>query len=245
MTCIKRVGGAVCAGFLALAPALALAQSAADADLLAAKVAAMRGQWKVLDAYRARLAGRLLGAYPTYWLLAGNVERSDPRDVQAFLARYPDSPLSESLRREWLRALGAAGSWDLFREEYPRFLGDDVEIACYSFQERLARGDGEAIAEARALFVSTRETSAACDPVFAAAAGANAISETDIWNRVRRLLAASNVKEAKRAEALLPRRQAINEKTLGLVAADPERFVAHEKLGRNLDRASQETLIFA
>src|SRR5258708_7468193 len=166
LTFIKSAMLAACAALAALA---ACAQNAGDSDVLAAREAAQRGQWKVVDAYRARLAGHILEPYPAYWLLAGSVERSDPREVQAFLARYPDSPLAESLRREWLRALGAAGSWELFRAEYPRVLADDVEIACYSFQERLAHGDAEAAGEARALFVPSPAPAAAGDPGFPAA----------------------------------------------------------------------------
>ena len=243
LTCIKRVRAAACAGLAALAATIAFAQ--ADADVLAARDAAQRGQWKVLETYRARLAGHILEAYPTYWLLSGNVERSDPREVQAFLARYPATPLAESLRREWLKALGAAGSWELFRAEYPRMIGDDVEIACYSLQERLARADSDALAEARALFASARDTSPACDPVFAAALAAHALDENAAWARIRRLLAAGNVKEAKRIGALIPYRVAIADKALDRVASDPARFLAHEKLGKNPNRASQETLVFA
>src|ERR1700693_4709818 len=110
LTCIKMIKGALCAAAILLAPTGANAQSAGDADVLAAREAAQRGQWKVLDAYRTRLAGHLLEAYPAYWLLAGNVDASDPKEVRAFLARYPGSPLAESLRREWLKSLGAARS---------------------------------------------------------------------------------------------------------------------------------------
>ena len=115
LTCIKTVLAAACVAALGLAPAAVRAQSAADGDVLAAWEAAQRANWKAVDAYRARLAGHVLEAYPTYWLLAGSVARSDPREIQAFLARYPDSPLAEGLRREWLKALGASASWELFR----------------------------------------------------------------------------------------------------------------------------------
>src|SRR2546421_5925825 len=142
LTCIKRGAAALCAAIAAALPAASLAQ-ASDADVLAAKEAAQRGQWKAVESYRARLAGHALEAYPWYWLLSGNVERSDPREMRAFLERYPASPLSEGLRREWLRALGAAGAWELFRAEYPKVVGDDIDITCYSFQERLARSDPE------------------------------------------------------------------------------------------------------
>ena len=37
--------------------------------------------------------------------------------------------------------VGRWATWDVFRSEYPKVVGDDVEIACYSFQERLARSD--------------------------------------------------------------------------------------------------------
>ncbi|HEX7559398.1 MAG TPA: hypothetical protein VF386_09365, partial [Usitatibacter sp.] len=88
MTCIKRVRNAACVGLVALAPAFARADAPSDADVLAARDAALRGQWKQVETYRARLAGHILEAYPAYWLLAGNIERSDPREVQAFLTRY-------------------------------------------------------------------------------------------------------------------------------------------------------------
>jgi len=138
LTCIKRGVATLCAAIAAALPLGAAAQPS-DADVLAAKEAAQRGQWKVVESYRARLAGHVLEAYPWYWQLSGNLERTDPREVRAFLERYPASPLSESLRREWLRTLGASGAWEFFRAEYPKVVGDDIEITCYSFQERLAR----------------------------------------------------------------------------------------------------------
>ncbi len=244
LTCIKTMGFALCAAAIALAHGSSRAQSATDADVLAARDAALRGQWKVLEAYRGRFAGHILEPYPAYWLLAGNLERSDPREVQAFLARYPSSPLAESLRREWLKALGASGSWELFRAEYSRVLGDDIEITCYSFQERLARADPEVAAEARSLFLSWRETAAACDPVFAVLAASRRLTEGEAWERVRRMLSLGNVKEAKRLNALLPSRLALHERSLDKANSDPAGFLAREKL-QPLTRATLETAVFA
>jgi soluble lytic murein transglycosylase len=244
LTCIKMAAASLCAAIGTLAPLAACAQPA-DADVLAAKEAAQRGQWKVVESYRARLAGHVLEAYPWYWLLAGNLDRTDPREVRAFLDGHPASPLSESLRREWLRTLGASATWDVFRAEYPRVVGDDVEITCYSFQERLARSDAEVMGEARALFVSGREAAGACEPVFAALAAAGRITEAETWERVRALLADGNVKEARRANALLPAKAAIDEKQLERAAKDPGAFLAKEKPGRTMPRAQQELLVFA
>jgi soluble lytic murein transglycosylase len=213
--------------------------------VLAAREAAQRGQWKIVEGYRSRLAGHSLEAYPWYWMLQGSVDRVDPREVRAFLDRYPGTPLAEGLRREWLRALGAAASWEVFRAEYPKVVGDDAEITCYSFQERLARSDPEVMAEARSLFVSHRESGVACDNVFAALASSGRITETEAWERLRAMLADGNVKEARRAAALLPPRSAINEKQLERVARDPGAFLAREKAGKAVPRAEQELLVFA
>ena len=245
LTCIKTIRVALCAAAIATAPPFAHAQSPSDADVLGARDAALRGQWRIVEAHRARLAGHILEAYPAYWLLAGSLERSDPRDVQAFLARYPSSPLAESLRRDWLRALGAAGSWELFRAEYSRVLGDDVEITCYSFQERIARGDLEVTAEARSLFLSWRETSPPCDVVFAHLAATRRVTEAQVWERMRRMLAAGNLREAKRLNAILPGRLAASEKALDRANSDPAGFLAREKTNPPLSRAAVETVVFA
>jgi soluble lytic murein transglycosylase len=244
LTCIKRTVSSLCAAIVGVLPAAVPAQPS-DADVLAAREAAQRGQWKVLESHRARLAGHILEAYPSYWLLAGNLERSDPREVRAFLERHAASPLAESLRREWLRTLGSSAQWDVFRAEYPKVVGDDIEITCYSFQERAARADAEVMAEARALFVSGREAAAACEPVFAALAASGRVTEAETWERVRSMLAEGNVKEARRANALLPARIALAEKQLERVSKDPAAFLAREKPGRTVARAQQELLLFA
>jgi soluble lytic murein transglycosylase len=244
LTFIKWFSVSVCASVFAAAPLAACAQLATDTDVLAARDAVQRGNWKALDTLRPRFAGHVLEAYPSYWLLAGTVDRADPREVQAFLARYPSSPLAEGLRREWLKSLGASGSWDLFRAEHPRLLADDAEVTCYSFQERLARGDAEVAAEARALFQAGKEAPSSCEPVFATLVATHAVTEVQAGERLRKLLAAGLVRDAKRTNSLLPTRHAMSEKALDRAAADPGAFLAREK-SPMLSRQGKELVLFA
>jgi soluble lytic murein transglycosylase len=243
LTCIKWFSAALCATVL-FAPCATLAQGVRDVDLAAAKEALRKGRWQAIEQLKPRFAGTLLEAYPAYWLLDGNIQDADPDAVRAFLARNPTGPLAESLRRDWLKALGAAGEWELFRAERPRLVGSDAEIECYTLQERLDRNDGAALAEAKNVFLEGREMPAACDPVFEALASASAISEPEIWGRVRKLLAHGMVKDAKNANALLPAGSRIAERALDRVAADPARYLAQLK-ARSLDRAGRELAIFA
>jgi soluble lytic murein transglycosylase len=244
LTCIKRISALLLAGTLAL-PGIAHAQAAPDPDLVAAHDALAKGQWKVIEQLKPRFAGKLLEPYPAFWLLDGNIERADPAEVQAFLARYPTGPLAESLRRDWLKVLGAAQSWDLFRAEHPRLIADDADITCYAFQERLAREDGSVAAEARALFLDAHEAPAPCDPVFAALTATNALTEDDAWTRIRRLLAASQVKDAVRANALLPKGHRIADKVLERTARDPAAYLARLRMPQMLARADLEVILFA
>ena len=229
LTCIKTMVAMASCGALVAYSAAGLAQSAGDAEILAAKEAAQKSQWKALEAIRARVAGHPLVAYPAYWLLSGTIDRANPAEVQAFFVRYPDGPLAEGLRREWLRTLGTSGQWDFFRAEFPKLVGDDPEITCHALHERIARDDAEALIEARALFLAGREAPTACDPVFAALGAANRIAAPEIWVRVRRVLAAGLARDAKRANAMLPARDAFAEKVLDRASADPAGFLAKDK----------------
>jgi soluble lytic murein transglycosylase len=241
LTCIKRVQRWCASALVACClPALAVT----DSDLLALKDASQKNNWRALEQMRARFAGHPLEAYPTYWLLSGQLQRADPAEVRAFLARYPDSPLAESLRRDWLKSLAAAGSWDVFRAEHPSLVSDDGEIACYALTDRLARADADAQAEGRALFNSPRDTPANCDPVFTALADAKRLSPEEMWERIRRLLAAGQVREARRINALLPKSQQFNDKSLERANADPSNYLAHEKSSLMV-RAHKELALFA
>ncbi|HXS51070.1 MAG TPA: transglycosylase SLT domain-containing protein [Usitatibacter sp.] len=244
LTSIKWISAAVCAAAALAAPWAAAAASPTDADLAAAREALRKGRWQAIEQLRPRFAGTILAAYPAFWLLDGDIQHADANEVRDFLLRNPTGPLAETLRRDWLKALGAAADWDAFRAERPRLIADDAEIDCYSLQERLARNDASAPREAHALYVEGREEPDACDPVFDALAAQGRVSEDETWSRLRKLLAGGHLKAAKSTDALLPAKSRIAERSLERVAADPARHLAH--LGaRALDRAGRELAIFA
>jgi soluble lytic murein transglycosylase len=231
---------------LAAGPAFAAphAGPATDADLVAARDASQRRDLKALEAWRSRFAGHPLEAYPAYWLLSATLDKADPGDIRDFLRRHADSPLADPLRRDWLKVLGAAGQWDAFRQEFPALASDDVEVACYALQERLARDDAEALKEARALWLAGREAPAACTPPFEAAARERLIGSPEAWERIRKLFASGLVKDARRANAFLANKEQVNEKALERALADPGRYLAGEK-SRIPTRATHELMLFA
>lgn len=227
-----RLALALVLPFLSAAIAAAPARdppSQVEAELLAGRDAALRGQVQALEAWRARNPGHPLEQYAHFWALASNLGRADPADVRGFLARNAGGPLAEALRREWLKSLAGMADWDAFRAEHSSLVSDDPEITCFALQDRLGRGDPDAAGEARVLFATGRETPVNCDPVFAALAATDRLKEGEIWERIRKLLAANNLREVRRANALLVRRVALDERALERASADPARFLAREK----------------
>lgn len=232
---------ALAAGHTLAAPAVA---PATDADLLRAREAAQKRDAKALEGWRARFAGHLLEAYPAYWHLSATLEQADPGEIRAFLSRHGDSPLADTLRRDWLKALAAEGRWDVFRQEYSALASDDAEVACYALQGRISRDDAEALKEARALWLAGREAPAACTPAFEAAARERLIGSPEAWTRIRKLLADGLVRDARRANAFLANKEQMNDKALARAHADPARYLKAEK-SRIPGRATHELLLYA
>jgi soluble lytic murein transglycosylase len=216
---------------------------ASDTDILAAREAAQRGNLKALESLRTKTAGHPLAAYPAYWHLLATLDRAPAEDVRRFLAANADGPLADQLRREWLKKLGATAQWDLFRQEHPALAAADPEVACYSLQERMQRNDAEALNEARSLWLEGREAPPACTPAFEAAAAERLIGSPEVWERVRKLLAANLLKDVRRANAFLPNREQLNEKALERAGADPARYLAGEK-SKIPTRATHELLLY-
>jgi len=80
--------------------------------------------------------------------------------------------------------------------------------------------------------------------VFAALAASGKVTPDETWDRMRRLLAAGQVREAKRLNLLLPKTQRFDDRTLDRADKDPSGYLAHEK-SPLVGRWHKELAIFA
>ena len=212
---------AVLAFVLALAAVPARAQS--DADFLRAKAAYDRGDARALDALVPTLRGHPLERYARYWQLALRLDEAPPGDVQAFLARYPEGPLADRLRIEWLKSLGKRGDFATFAANYVPGSGDDTELACYAIQARMQReGDG-ALAAAKPLWFTGASTPEACNALFGALVARGDLSLADRKARVRLAVANGNVRLAMQLAGDLPGADRIAGKSFAAIERDPLR----------------------
>ena len=227
-----------------LQPEQAVAQSAAlDDAFLAARDAARTGDSKKLDQIAPRFQGHVLEPYVNYWRLRIRFEARDAEEIRRYINTNRDTPLSDNVRRDWLKVLGKNAQWETFNTELPALAGEDMEVTCYALQARL-RVDNLALREARPLWFVARDLPDSCNTLFDALLEAQQLSEEDVWTRVRLALEAGQVGLANRVAGWLPKGQAPDARTLTAISGNPAAYL--NDLRSDLKtRASRETAMFA
>lgn len=209
----------------------------------AARDAARTGDSKKLEQLAPRFRGHLLEPYIQYWLLQSQLETRDPVEIRAWIAGNRDTPLSDYLRRDWLKLLGKNGEWDLFNAELPALVNDDLEMTCYALQARV-RTNARALREARPLWFVARNLPDSCDPLFEALIENQQLTTEDIWTRVRLALEVGQVSLANRVATRLPQGQAPNARRLSSITSNPAGHLNSKNVELKT-RGGRETTMFA
>jgi soluble lytic murein transglycosylase len=192
MTCPLFRG--VCLAALLLVGVVQTSFAQSDADFLAAKQAFDKGDRAKLAALAGKLHGHVLEPYVEYWRLKLAIDDAPPEAIGDFLARYPDTPLAEKLRVDWLKALARRSDWNRFALEYPPPSGEDAELACYGIQYRRQRDGDSALSDAKHLWFNGQTTPDACETLFAALIARGDLSVADRLARLRLASEAGNVR---------------------------------------------------
>jgi len=232
-----------CALALTLA-APAFAAGRDDDAVRAAADAFRRGQATTLDRLAAQLKGHALEPYVQYWQLKLTLEDADTATVREMLARNEGLLLGEQLRNDWLRVLGKRSQWDEFLAEYPKLASEDPDVTCLALQGRWRRGDAAALVEVRDFWSAPRDIPDACMPLIETQIADGKITTSDVWNRVRVLLADGELSAAKRTINYLPAADTPRERTIDSIARYPERYIKQNRLDPR-KRMSRELMIFA
>lgn len=239
---LARATRSLAACLLLVASTAAVAQS--DADFLAARAAYDRGDWARLDALAPALAAHPLARYVEFWQIDSRIDDASAQAVHGFLARYPDGPLADRLRSDWLKSLGKRGDWTDFAIDYPPPSGQDTELQCYGIQYRWQRDGAAALAAARPLWFTGKTTPDACQPLFAALIAGGDLTLADRRERFRLATAAGNLRLAHAIADDMPGNRRITAREFAEVDRDPLRAVAKGKFSLKTP-ASRELALYA
>src|SRR3989338_7574893 len=218
--------------------------AAADEAVLKAYDAFRAGDPVKLQKFSGQLGGHVLAPYLEYWRLQLRLEDVPSADVRAFLEREAGSYLAQRLRADWLKVLGKRGDWQGFDQVLPLLARDDLEIRCYAWLSRLARGDDSTYEEARAGWLEPRELPEGCNALADKLLEAGKFSSDDTWQRVRVLFENGQISAARRTLATLPAAEAHDEALLNQAATAPKKLLASPP-GNLERRATREMVLFA
>lgn len=213
-------------GLLVSTPPLAAAESDPGGEALAllspvpAPSASRSEDRPFLEAERAiklgqrdrflRLAESLkdypLYPYLLYADLSRRLSRAKPEEVEAFLTRYGDLPLTPRLKRRWLKKLANQGHWKSFLELYEAT--GDVALHCQFLRAQILTGEREAAyGQVAEVWLHGQSRPAECDPVFESWINAGHLSEELVWERIWLAMQSHRTGLAKYLSRYLPKEQ--------------------------------------
>jgi soluble lytic murein transglycosylase len=228
---------------------------AVDREFIQAKEAFDRRDLSALSAAKDRFANRrdyVLSPYVKFWWLSANVQANSQnaallqRDIDALIESLPGTPIADGLARDTLRALGRTDNWLAFAALQMKYAGDDIEVACHRIRDRLREPSTAKSAQEDVIaqFAQIRSTPDNCHELFARLRVDRLLSIDDVWKRVRDLLDAGQLAEARRTVALIPNLPASFEPGTASANLDARKFLSKHVINKD-DRPSVELALFA
>ncbi len=236
----------IAAAFVAAAvPHLSGAETPRDIDFLAAREAARAGDRAKFASFAALLEGHPLESYVGWWDIRLRIDELDASAVRATLDRHAGTYAAERARVDWLKALGKRGDWPTFGAEIqPLAAEGDRELDCYRIQHRrLTEGD-TALAAARPLWFSGRETPEACEPLFDAMFEHGDLGSADVWARFRLAHESGRYALAARLQERLPATERIASSELTRIGRAPLKALSRADF-KLKTQAGREALLYA
>lgn len=172
-------------------------------DFLAAERALARGEPLVLEALPEGLADYPLFPYLEFQAITRDLDGAADARIERFLARYPDSPMSERLRAAYMKRLAGQARWS----DYARLYRPEasVERRCLYLRALIETGKAErALPDVAPIWLSGESRPSACDPVFEAWQGAGRLTSGLVWERLRLAMEAGSLGLARYLERFLP-----------------------------------------
>ncbi|MDO4694240.1 MAG: lytic transglycosylase domain-containing protein [Eikenella sp.] len=184
---------------LALTAALAACSSQVETPVEPVKPG-QGGQVQLPGSRSAEADAKVLADYQAFLAAQEALKQNDDAPAARFLAHAPASAMSNTLRNQWLKLLGRQSNWTAFAEQYGRLKADarDQETRCYAAMAGL-EAPGEWINE---LMRELGRLPEGCNRLLNALA-AEGLDRAAAWRRVRGLLAANQITDARNLAAAL------------------------------------------
>ena len=153
----------------------------ADQAMKQALDAARDRRWNDID--QAAIEGHVLAGYVEYHRLRSRLSTASAAEVNDFVTRYGDSPLSD-----WMRGAAQTRFGELGRYDDLLAISDGEPSStirqCYYYTALLDREPARAAAGGEALWHVGTSQPEACDPLFATLEDRGVLTDEDTWERM-------------------------------------------------------------
>ena len=184
-----------------------------------------------------------LYSYLEYHALLRRLKSASQADVMAFIERYPDQPLADRLRRNWLYVLARQKKWRDFLATWQD--SQPVRLQCHRLQARLQTGQLEGLEqEAIKLWLVGRSQHSACDPAFGWLERKRLLTSELRWQRIRLAMQKGQPSLAKYLARPLPAADRAWVDTWRNARSRPATVLASKKLTANVPIA-REIILYA
>lgn len=178
-----------------------------DTVMLAAREAWRSRDTAALMAARDRLiqSRHPLAPWADYWALMLRLPSVKVTEVDAFLARWPDSYVADRARNDWLLELARRQDWQTFLRIHPQFrMADDREVVCLAvwaaYQVRpTSQTPSEWRGQAQRAWWDQRDADQGCERMAAGLLKANVLKPEDVWRKLRLVVETNKPKAAQQA----------------------------------------------
>ncbi len=186
-------------------------------------------------------SGEPLEMYPRYYWLSLQLNQITEEDANWFLNRYPNTPLANRLREDWLKELARRQAWGSFEREYGKLDSPSVELQCLKTQAALARSDSSTLNSNKSFWFNGKAAPTACNAAFDALFNAGILSTDDAWWRIRQALAGNRADFARQLSPRVGSPAEFSASNFALINSSPEKQLA--RLGSG--RANRELQLYA
>ncbi len=147
-------------------------------------VSAVRsGQRSRFKQMKPALAGYVLYPYLEYYERIYQISRQDNDSIDAFLAQYADTPLTERLRQNWLYHQAKKGRWDNFISYYNASTATKVNACHYAYALYKTGNTDAAYQQAEELWSVGFSQPDECDSIFKVWRDADGLTPDLAWKR--------------------------------------------------------------
>jgi soluble lytic murein transglycosylase len=185
----------LCLAVLLCLPAQTLAQSTAADSLETAKLYTQRRQYQsaiaAIKAHQNKKYAALaddLKTYPLYPYLdytykIYNLSRQKSEQIQGFIDQWPDTPLANQLRQNWLYVLAKGNHWEEFLTFHDPEQSTRINACFYAYALYKVNQQDLAFTEARTLWLVNKSQPDECDPIFNVWRSAGLLTDDLAWQR--------------------------------------------------------------